>query len=191
MWKNSKTLCILGNSICEIVEQNPLPEVTSRQTPLQIIFANHSKKYDCYCPTGECECQLSVFQPVIEDDVRKITASLPTESCERDEIPTKYLKQCLDECIGVITMIINVALKEEIFVPSRKTAVVRPLLKKVGLDLVNSNYRPVSNLNFLSKVLENLHLVQLNDLRPTGHRIGVYRSPAFISRPCPSVKSIP
>ncbi len=29
------------------------------------------------------------------------------------------------------------------FVPTWKTAVVRPPLKKAGLDRVNSNYRPV------------------------------------------------
>ena len=44
-----------------------------------------------------------------------------------------------------------------------KTSVVRPLLKKAGLDLVNSHYYPVSNLNFLSKVLEKLTLIQFND----------------------------
>ena len=36
-------------------------------------------------------------------------------------------------------------------------------MKKAGLDLVNSNYRPVSNLNFLSKALENAVLEQFNE----------------------------
>ena len=35
-----------------------------------------------------------------------------------------------------------------------KTTVVRPLLKKVGLELIFPNYRPVSNLTFISKVIE-------------------------------------
>ena len=33
-------------------------------------------------------------------------------------------------------------------------AIVKPLLKKIGLELITSNYQPVSNLSFLSKVLE-------------------------------------
>ena len=39
-------------------------------------------------------------------------------------------------------------------------AIVRPLLKKVGMALVSTSYRPVSNLNFLSKVLEKCMLQQ-------------------------------
>ena len=43
-----------------------------------------------------------------------------------------------------------------------KLAILRPLLKKIGLELVYNNYRPVSNLNFISKVVEKAMLEQLN-----------------------------
>ena len=43
-----------------------------------------------------------------------------------------------------------------------KVAIVRLLLKKLGLDLINKNYRPVSNLSFLSKVIEKAMLKQFN-----------------------------
>ena len=39
---------------------------------------------------------------------------------------------------------------------------VRPLLKKTGLELNISNYRPVSNLSFLSKLIEKAALFRLN-----------------------------
>ena len=42
-----------------------------------------------------------------------------------------------------------------------KVAVIRPLLKKIGLELTISIYRPVSNLTFLSKVVEKAALNQL------------------------------
>ena len=42
-----------------------------------------------------------------------------------------------------------------------RTAVVFPLLKKPGLDLVYKNFRPVSNLPFISKVVEEAALQQL------------------------------
>ena len=184
--KNSKKLYALVNSMCGTAKQNPLPEATSEQAQAdsfadyflqKIVNIRESlKEYACYCPSGECEGQLSIFQPVTEDDVRKIIASLSTKTCELDEIPTKYLKQCLDECIGIITRIMNVSLREGMFVPTWKTAVVRPLLKKAGLDPVNSNYRPVSNLNFLSKVLEKLALVQFNDHCTKYHLYPDYQS---------------
>ena len=48
------------------------------------------------------------------------------------------------------------------FVESGKLAVVRPLLKKLGLDLISPNYRPVSNLTFISKVIEWCMLLQVS-----------------------------
>ena len=46
------------------------------------------------------------------------------------------------------------------FADSWKVAIIRPLLKKAGLDLIASNYRPVSNLAFLSKLIEKAVLEQ-------------------------------
>ena len=184
--KNSKKLYSLMNSMCGTVKQNPLPPSTSEQSQAEsfadfflqkIVNIRESlKDYAPYCPSGECVGRLSQFHPVTEEDVRKVIASLPTKTCETDEIPTKYLKQTLDECIGIITTIMNVSLREGLFVDSWKTAVVRPLLKKAGLELTNSNYRPVSNLNFLSKVLEKLALNQFNNHCDKYHLYPDYQS---------------
>ena len=43
-----------------------------------------------------------------------------------------------------------------------ENAVVQPLLKKLGLELIKSNYRPISNLTFMSKIIEKCMLHQLN-----------------------------
>ena len=39
---------------------------------------------------------------------------------------------------------------------------MRPLLKKSGMELIKKNYRPVSNLLFLSKVVEKCILEQFH-----------------------------
>ena len=44
-----------------------------------------------------------------------------------------------------------------------KVAIIRPLLKKAGLDLIASNYRPVSNLVFLLKLIEKAVLEQFTE----------------------------
>ena len=49
------------------------------------------------------------------------------------------------------------------FADSWKVAIIRPLLKKAGLDLIASNYRPVSNLVFLSKLIEKAVLEQFTE----------------------------
>ena len=42
-----------------------------------------------------------------------------------------------------------------------KSALVRPLLKKLGLPLIKKNYRPVSNLSYIFKVIEQAVYNQL------------------------------
>jgi len=44
-----------------------------------------------------------------------------------------------------------------------KQAIIRPLLKKLGLELIEKNYIPVSNLTFLSKLIERVVAIQLVD----------------------------
>ncbi len=47
---------------------------------------------------------------------------------------------------------------------SVKKAIIKPMLKKLGLELINKNYRrPVSNLAFLSKLIERVVALQLVD----------------------------
>ena len=79
---------------------------------------------------------------------------MQTKSCELDPIPMQILKQVLSVLIPLITHIINASLSSACFCEEWKTSVVRPLLKKRGLDLLEKNYQPVSNLPFLSKLVE-------------------------------------
>jgi hypothetical protein len=46
---------------------------------------------------------------------------------------------------------------------SLKHALVKPLLKKLGLELSKKNYRPVSNLQFLGKALESAVITQFHE----------------------------
>ena len=95
-----------------------------------------------------------------EVEVSSIIYKMSSKSCELDAIPTTVLKQILPDVIGVITKIVNISLTTGAFSQSWKTAVICTLLKKVGLELIPRNYRPVSNLCFLSKVVEKCMLKQ-------------------------------
>ena len=104
------------------------------------------------------------FQCVTEEDVRKIIHSSPTKSCALDPIPTWLLKQCEDQLLPVLTLIINTSLSTADFSDELKKAFVTPLIKKAILDCeILKNYRPVSNLSFLSKLIERIVCVQLID----------------------------
>ena len=88
----------------------------------------------------------------------------PSKSCELDPLPSWLLKECVDELSPIVTSIVNASLNHAIVPLSLKTALIRPLLKKSGLDKeVLKNYRPVSNLSFISKVLEKVVAKRLDD----------------------------
>ena len=65
--------------------------------------------------------------------------------------------------VPLLTAVINLSLRSGV-VPARlKKALVRPLLKKPGLDKsVLNNYRPVSSLPHLSKVIERVVAARLS-----------------------------
>ena len=77
-------------------------------------------------------------------------------------IPTELLYKNLDVLLHTITNIINTSLVSGLVTPDFKTAIVKSLLKKPSLDQnVLKNYRSISNLPFLSKILEKVVLHQL------------------------------
>ena len=55
-----------------------------------------------------------------------------------------------------IQQIVNMSLSSGEFPKNFKTALVQPLLKKQGMDLTFKNYRPVSNLSYISKLIKRI-----------------------------------
>ena len=87
----------------------------------------------------------------------------PSKSFSLDPWPTfLVLDYYLDFLITPITSIINASLEQGKCPNFFKQAHVTPILKKSSLDKeILKNYRPVSNLNFISKILERVVAVQL------------------------------
>ena len=105
---------------------------------------------------------LEIFKPVTEKHVLQILRKTSPKTCELDPIPTKLLYENFDILLPSITAIINESLSSGIIPSQLKSAMVKPHLKKPSLDKNSlKNYRPVSNLPFLSKILEKVVLHQL------------------------------
>ena len=69
---------------------------------------------------------------------------------------TDLLKEMID-MLPYLTAMINASLREGHLPASQKLAIITPLVKKSSLDANElKNYRPVSNLSFLSKVVEKI-----------------------------------
>ncbi|KAK7101509.1 hypothetical protein V1264_019884 [Littorina saxatilis] len=103
------------------------------------------------------------------------------KTCELDPLPASILTHCLDTLLPHFTSVINASLSSGSFPAIFKSAILRPLLKKPSLDPENlKNYRPVSNLSFLSKITEKIVLSQLLDHLEANHLLycnqSAYRS---------------
>ena len=98
---------------------------------------------------------LSEFPPVNEEMVDKLLSGSRTTSSPQDPIPTRMLKACTALFLPVLTLLVNLSLSRGEFSSSLKKAFVIPLLKKANLDAdIFKNFRPVSQLSFLSKLIE-------------------------------------
>ena len=128
-------------------------------------------------PPVEPVAKFSSFNSVSCNDIRKILNRSPTKSCSLDPWPTFLVKECVDILINPLTQMINMSLSEGYFPDKFKTAIVTPLLKKPSLDKsVLKNYRPVSGLNFVSKLIERTVSKQLKDYLSSNNLGNIYQS---------------
>ncbi len=103
--------------------------------------------------------KLLCFTTIGQEELNKlITTSKPT-TCLLDPVPTKLLKE-LPVAEEPLLNIINSSLSLGHVPKPFKLAVIKPLIKKPQLDPSElANYRPISNLPFMSKILEKLYLL--------------------------------
>ena len=106
---------------------------------------------------------LDIFSPATEEEIRKIVSRAPSTSCSLDPLPAWLFQHTLDTTLPKIPDLINASLHTGVVPDPMKRAVVSPLLKKSTLDQNDlKNYCPVSNLSYISKLLERVVAVQLN-----------------------------
>jgi hypothetical protein len=106
--------------------------------------------------------QLNMLSPVTFSEIYKIITSIKPKTSSVDYIPTSLIKSCPVVFSELICSLANLSFSEGVFPSVFKAASVTPLLKKPGLDEnTPANFRPILNLNNLSKILERLFLSRL------------------------------
>ena len=109
-------------------------------------------------------CKIDDLTTITAEDLKDLVCKMSNKFCCLDPIPTFLLKQCISELTPILLHIINTSLTTGMFPSGMKKAVIKPTLKKDNIDADNlNNYRPVSNLPTVSKLLEKVVLNQLND----------------------------
>jgi len=101
----------------------------------------------------------------------------PAKSSSLDPDPTFLLREFIDLLLPFVTRLVNTSLLAGRLLVSQRHEIVTLLLKKSGLDAANmANYRPVSNLSFISKVVERAVAVQLNEYLVANNLLPRYQS---------------
>ena len=105
--------------------------------------------------------------------------SSKVESYDVDPVPAPVLRSCLSVLTPVITEVVNRSLTTGCVSQCLKTAQIRPLLKKSNLKSESfKSFRPVSNLLFISKVIEKIVCFQLVNYIETNNLSETYQ-PAY------------
>ena len=108
------------------------------------------------------EC-LSSFTPITLSHLTKLINSMSSTTCSLDLIPTSSFKELSHLFYPIVLDLINLSLITCKFPSAFKSSFIIPTLKNTSLDPSSlSSYRPVSNLSFISKILEKVIYEQLN-----------------------------
>ena len=166
---NQGKLFSIINQLLHCTGSSPLPDAESNEALTndfpEFVFAKIAKIHDhlAAAPRPDfvqpdpphCVFSLNEFAPVSVADIAKTIKGAPIKVCYLDPIPMKLFKSAMDNLILVIADIVNESLHSGAMPDSIKEAMVLPLLKKTNLDVHDmGNYCPVSNLPYISKVIE-------------------------------------
>ena len=92
-----------------------------------------------------------------EDEISELIKSCKKTSSPLDPFPSKLYASILPSILLYLLTIFNLSLSSGNFPSPFKQAAVIPILKKIGAKLTDpANFRPISLLPFLSKILERL-----------------------------------
>ena len=166
---NHKTTCF-PNSLS--INGNEITNQLHIATEFNVFFTNiglNLSNHIAYSGEKDCEYYLKdninckfALNKVDEQYVSKIIDNLPNKaSCGFDNISTLFLKQISPTIITPMTLLINQVFNTGIFPERLKLAKVIPVFKKGDSKLIN-NYRPISLLPVIYKVLEKIIANQLS-----------------------------
>ncbi|XP_034562467.1 uncharacterized protein LOC117829052, partial [Notolabrus celidotus] len=120
---------------------------------------------------------LDRFESVSLSFLEDLVDHLQPSGSPCDAVSPRLFKEVFPSIGQSVLAIINSSLSSGIVPLSFKHAVVQPLLKKPGLDRsVLANYRPISKLPFISKILEKVIHVQLKSFLDEHEVLEVFQS---------------
>ena len=172
---NPRNLYKMVNRALDRKQENPLPDYTCDMGQLATDFNNffvnkikniRSSMSDVLPPAVKELPQMSLLHelaPTTAEEIKEIIAESGFKCSPADILPLQLLKKHFGQMLPLLVDLVNLSLSSGC-VDGVKLADIIPLLKGDGLDPnILKNFRPVSNLLFLGKLIERLVLRRLND----------------------------
>ena len=108
---------------------------------------------DIIMPT--CTAVFDTFHPLSSDVLSCLIRKLNKTTCVLDPFPTKLLMSHLSSILDIIICIVNLCFSSSVFPTPCKSSINFAFFEKPGLDPeILKNYRHVTNLSFVSKIIE-------------------------------------
>ena len=123
-------------------------------------FDNH----DSLLPdsTEQSDTFLNEFEPCTIEELKEIVQGSEIKCAPTDFLPSEIIKENIEPFYPVLCDLVNLSLKTG-SIDGLKIADIIPTLKNHSLDPNNfKNYRPISNLSYLGKLIERVVLKRLN-----------------------------
>ena len=107
--------------------------------------------------------ELHTFQLATINELREILSSMTLKTSFDDPLPASLYKSSVEILLPYILDLVNLSLSSG-DMSGLKESTISPILKKISLDSdVKINFRPIFNLQFLSKLIEKVVLKRLTD----------------------------
>ena len=184
---DQKQLFRVANTLLNRSKESPLPQHESSellanrfslffQSKIVLIRAGFTPIVPDIC-AQPATITLTTFNTASPTEISSAIFKSPSKSCDLDPIPTWLLKQCVEFIGPAITQIVNHSLQSGIVPSTLKVAYVRPSLKKPALEPNElKNYRPVSNLSYISTLLERIAFSRLTTFLRQNNLLDKYQS---------------
>ena len=157
---------VLNSLLGRKPSQTALPVSTSElTTTFASLVTNTLSRKPCPIPLGSAQASaLNALRAVSVTEIQRLLESINSNSATgSDNIPPRLLKTCAHHLAPYVTLLFIESLCMRQVPACFKNASVEPIHKKGDRSLA-TNYRPISLLPSLSKILERLVLSQLRHL---------------------------
>ena len=157
---NEKEVVLTDSESDKMLANSFLQYFTEKIEKIRSTFTPSDVKIEMLHSTAK----LSVFEKTNEDEIRQIVSSFGMKCSPDDPIPSPVLKANIETFVPIWSKLVNLSLDQG-SMECLKSSVVNPLIKQMD-DAIDKddrkNYRPVSNLQFIGKLIERVVSTRLN-----------------------------